>query len=742
MEYWGVSETLSVVGKPLPKKSGFEKVTGQARYASDIRLPGMLRSAIFRSKEPRARIISIETSQAAQVAGIRFILTPANCPKLPGLSHPVFPDEVRFVGEEIAAVAADTEEAAEEALQALVVKYEKVPAVIEPEDSLKPGAPKLAPEGNLVGGEPEVYERGNLREGEAQAAFLCEERYSTQAQHHYPMEPHGCVASWQGGELIVWDSGQGVHMVRGSLARAFGLHINQVRVISEHTGGGFGSKNEMKPYHMIAALLSRKTGRPVRLFMNRKEEFIAGMHRPKISRVIRGGVKNDGTLTAVYEKALGQAGPDASMSWPAGAGEGAMHLYRCPNVKIESYKLLTNTQNPIECRGTTWAPDLFCFEQFMDELAHKLGMDPLELRLKNYTELDPVDHRPYSSKGLRECYERGAQVFGWKWRLPGSAGEGSKRLGIGVSSMVHHLWGRDDQSQAIVILQADGTAQVVMGIADFGTGAETIFAQIAAEELGMKWEHVSLAYGDSKGTPYTVDSSYASRTTIIGGSAVRAAAAEAKRQILALAAQRLKVAPESLTIRDEQILSRADPTKQIPLREIAQSVGRELIIGVGRHEPKTRGMAVYMFGAHFAEVEVDTDTGQVRVLRAVCAHDSGRWINPLLAESQIQGGFMFGMGMALFEERIMDPRVGMMLNDHAALSYFIPTILDAPMEIAAVKVEPLDPQNNINVKGMGEMGVVAAGAAIANAIFNAIGVRIRHYPITPNKVLDALREKA
>ena len=737
LDAWGPSDTLQVVGKSLPKRPGFDKVTGRARYAFDVQLPGMLYGAIVRSTEARARVVAIDTAEAAKIPGVRTILTPANFPTRHSQGRPALSDQVRFVGEEIAAVAADTEPAAQEAARAIKVRYEKYHAVIEPEEAMQPSAPQLTPTGNIGGGGPELYERGNIQQGEAAADVVYERRYATEVQHHNPLEPHGCVANWERHELILWDSNQGVHMVKDELSQALSLPINRIRIINEHTGGGFGSKNGLKPYHIIAAVLSQRTGRPVRLFMNRDEEFIASHHRAKSRHIIRAGVKQDGTLTSIYHQIIGQAGPDPECIRLAVAGaDCTKHLYRCPNMKVELYKVLTNTQRPIPCRGPTAAEDLFCFEQFIDELAHELKIEPLAFRLQNYAEIDPVANHPYSSKGLKTCYEQGAKVFGWQWRPPRTVREGSKYRGVGLGSVVFHGT-PGEQSEAMVILHNDGTAQVVAGIAEIGVGAETILAQIAAEELGMQIEHVSVSYGDSQTTPYTINSSYGSRTTTLGGPAVRAAAFEAKKQLLVLAARELGVAPDTLTIKDEQIVGQGHPSPRTPLREITRKMGRELIIGVGKRHPKVEDMEVQTFGAHFAEVEVDADTGQARVLRAVCAHDVGRWINPLLAKSQIQGGFIQGMGMALYEERIMDARIGMMLNN-SMHEYLIPTILDTPDQLVALDAQTLDQSNSINVKGLGEPPLVGAGAAIANAIYNAIGVRIRDYPITPNKILTAL----
>ena len=341
-------------------------------------------------------------------------------------------------------------------------------------------------------------------------------------------------------------------MVKDGLAQALGLPINRIRVINAHTGGGFGSKNGLKPYHIIAAVLSQRTGRPVCLFMNREEEFIASHHRAKSRHIIRAGVKQDGILTSIYHRIIGQASPDPEGIRLAVAGaDCTRHLYQCPHMKIELYKVLTNTQSPVPCRGPTAAEDLFCFEQFIDELAHMLKIEPLAFRLQNYAEIDPVDDRAYSSKGLKACYEQGAKAFGWEWRPPRTVREGSKYRGIGLGAVVFHGT-PGEQSEAMVVLHNDGTAQVVAGIAEIGVGAETVFAQIAAEELGIPVEHVSVSYGDSQTTPYTINSSYGSRTTTIGGPAVRAAAFEAKRQLLVLAARELGVAPDTLTIKDAQ----------------------------------------------------------------------------------------------------------------------------------------------------------------------------------------------
>ncbi len=705
----------------------------------------MLHCVVVRSRIARGRVASIDGAAAQRVPGVRLILTPWNFPSMPEERSPEgeivhrrapIAGDVRFVGDEIAAVVAETAAAAERAANLLVIEYETSPAVIEPEDSLKPGAPPLTAAGNLVGGKAEVYERGDLRAGESEAELVLERAYSTEVQHHNPLEPHCCVAVWQRGVLTLFDSNQGVHAVKDHLVARLGLPENRVRVVNEYVGGGFGSKNRSKPYHYIAAAAAKMTGRPVRLWTDRRDEFIASRHRAKSRHRLRGGVKKDGTLTFLFHETIGQDGADRLLAGGAAGSGVTERLYRCPNVRTEVLQVHTNTQSPVVFRGPLAAEETFCLEQFVDELAHLAGIDPLEFRLRNFAEVDQVSGKPYSSKGLRRCYESGAQRFGWRWRAPGSVRDGVMRRGIGVGSAI---LGDLDYEPSLVCVgwNADGTATVTAGVSDIGTGVEQVLVQIAAEELGIGLAEVTLVMGDSLATPYSIDSSYGSRTTMLVGPAVRAAAADARSQILAVAAKRWNVAAEDLVISESVISSRYDPTRRAPVRDVARAEGREQIAAVGKRHAAMPGVAIANFAAHFVEVAVDADTGQVRVLRAVCAHECGRWINPLLVESQIQGGFVQGMGMALFEERSMDRRNGMMLNDNM-LSYFVPTARDAPEEHVVIDAGSPDPSNTINAKGIGEPPLVAAGGAIANAVYNAIGARVRAYPITPDKVLNAL----
>jgi xanthine dehydrogenase YagR molybdenum-binding subunit len=738
---WGDPKDLKVVGKPLPRRGALEKVTGRAVYPYDVHLPNMTYAFILRSARAHARITAVGTAAAEKLPGVRLILTPFNAPKIPWTDERLlFDPVVRFVGQEFGAVVADDEDTAEEAARMVRVKYDDLPAAIEPEDALKPGAAPVQPGTNVFDGKPAVYQRGDPDKGFAEADLVYEQSYTTSVQHHTALELHGCVAQWEGGSLTLWDSNQGVHLVRDVLAARLKLPINRVRIVNEYVGAGYGSKNGPKPYHVVAAMLAQRVGRPVKLFANREDNFPTSQHRPKTIQTYKVGVKKDGTIAAMTYKIIGQCGPfKENAVWATRGGDATRQLYRCPNLRTEAIGAHTNTQAPVPCRGPGDTENMYTLELFMDEVAERLGMDPIEFRKRNYTEADQIHNEPYSSNGLLRCYELGAKAFGWNPPRPGSTA-GPRKRGVGVGAVIWHGTGTE-QSQVTVVLQADGTAQLLAGISNIGAGAETSLCQVVAEELGIPAEAVNLSLGDTANHPYTINTSAGSRTTSVASPAARNAAADAKRQLIALAARLMNAEAKGLELVDGQIRSKSDPGKFMAFKDVAAKMGRELIIGTGRRPANPKGYSVWLFGAHFAEVEVDTETGQVRVVRAACVHDAGRWLNPKIIESQIQGGFLQGMGMALTEERIMDHRSGHQLNTNLH-EYSVPTSMEVPAQIVAIDPGTLDLATNTNVKGLGEPPLVGAGGALANAVYNAIGVRIRDYPITPNKILAALKAKA
>ncbi|MFQ5849527.1 MAG: xanthine dehydrogenase family protein molybdopterin-binding subunit [Candidatus Binatia bacterium] len=739
LKQWSSDMELAVLGKPVPRIVGREIVTGRAKFAFDVQLPNMLHAKILRSPYAHARIVGIDLSPAEKHPGVKAVLD-HRCPEnvLWGEEpRPLFPDEVKFIGEEVAAVAAVDEMAAEEAVDLIRVEYEVLPSVVEMEEATKPGSIQVHPQGNFWA--PKPYERGNLEKGLAEAEIVYEQSYRTPFQHHACIEMHGCVADWKGDQLTVWDSGQGVHMMKEMFAKTLGLPEEKVRVLCTHTGGGFGSKLRLKGYHLVAAFLSKKTGLPVRCFMDREEEFVTTRHRPQTIQSYKAGIKRDGTITALHHKALGQGGPYADrIDRCVRSGEQTRELYRCENVKWEGCGVFTHTGLPESFRAPGGLENTYSLEQFVDELAEETGMDPIDFRMKNYALFDQVRNRPYSSKSLERCYREGANLIGWKRRTDPEYHKehGGKKRGIGMSSVWWHT--RElERSEGVVRIHPDGTVELLAGISDFGTGGPTIFSQIVAEEMGVPLEMVKMTYGDSSYTPYSVDGSLGSKTTYLFGPAARNAAAHAKRQLLTLVAQKLEAREDDLEIREGRIFVRGNPARFISFREAAALMGDRPIEGTGRRQADVQGYSSNIFGAHFAEVEVNTETGGVRVIRAVCVQDSGRWLNPLLMESQIHGGFLQGMSMTLMEERAMDREDGIQHNANLC-HYHILTSMDIPEEMVIMRVEDREIINNVNAKGTGEVGLIGAGGAIANAISNAVGVRFRDFPITPDKVLRAL----
>jgi xanthine dehydrogenase YagR molybdenum-binding subunit len=705
---------LGVVGQPVVRASALAKVSGTARFASDVARPGMLHAVLVRSTLARGAVMRFDAERARALPGVRGVWGPSDLawPTLPRRTRPVIAADVAFVGEEIGAVVADTEVQARHAARAIDVAYREQPACITQRQALADGAPRLDAAGNVAGG-VELVERGDLARAQDDAAVVFDASYATPAQHHNCLEPHGCVAQWEGDHLTLWDSNQGPHMIRERLADTLRMPRDAVRVISALVGGGFGSKIHIKPYHAIAAVLARELRAPVRLFMARREEFIAGHHRAPTARRIRLGATRDGRLCFIDQQITGEAGPTPLMAINAAGANNGLRLHRVDAVRAEIRRVLTNTQAPIPFRGPTAAEDLFCLEQAIDELAHALQIDPLALRLRNLAERDVLAGLPYAGNQLERCYRLGAEAFGWAHRAARSLRHGDLLLGIGMGAVAYDAT-LYEPSRAEVACVRGGRIEVRVGLSEIGGGADTVFAQIAAEQLGVPIERVSTHWGDSASTPRSIDASNHSRTSAVVGPVVRAAA------------QRLNDALQQAGARTRQ---------QTELAALIDARGP--IVGAAERERPPHGVVAAMFGAHFVEVAVHARTGHVGVRRAVCAHDAGRVLNPRLATSQVRGGFLQGMGLALHEERVLDARSGLQLNA-AMWAYRTPGVADAPASVRFVDAGRPDGGNSLGVKGIGEPPLIAAGAAIANAVFNATGVRVRDYPITPAKLRVAL----
>jgi CO/xanthine dehydrogenase Mo-binding subunit len=732
------------VGQTRPRASAVLKVSGAPIFPSDVHAEGVVHAVLLRSVIARGRVVVFDPTPALGVPGVLAVHGPFSGEQMPGIAYrsdasirtrPVIDAEVRFVGEEIGVIVAESECAARKAARLVRVKYEKMRALVAFEDPGDPAAPTLLPVGSVAPELDEVMEHGDLRAAEAAADVVVEASYHTSAQHHNPLEPHGCVALWDSDTLILHDGNQGGFLIRDQLARTLDLDLGKVRICSAYTGGGFGSKINLKPFHVIASLMARKLQRPVRLFMSRQEEFVASHHRAPTKRHIRIGGSRDGRIRFVDTDVIGQAGPSVFFARNAAGAVNGLRLHKTDAVRARIRRVLTNTQAPLPFRGPATAEDIFCLEQAVDELAHALGQDPLAFRRANLVKSDLFSGLPFAGNELATCYDEGASLFNWNWRPPRSCINGDYAVGTGMGAAVYDAT-LYEESQAAMVLDAGGAFRLRVGITEIGCGADTIFPQIAAEELGIPSSSVKVELGDTLTLPRSIDSTNHSRTTAVVGPAVRAASRKLRAELLRAGAEKLQASTEPVSIGPHGVFLARNPSRQITFSSLGALTGG--IAVNAERETGPEGVFPAMFAAHFVMVEVHLPIGRIRLRRAVCAHDAGRIVNPRLAESQVHGGFLQGMGMALQEERVMDLRSGRQMNA-SMWAYRTPSIFDAPLRIDFVDAGGFDAANSLGVKGIGEPPLIAAGAAIANAVFNAIGARVRGYPMTPDRVLAAIR---
>ncbi len=737
-----MAKELKVVGKRHPKIDGWERVSGKATYASDVYFPGMLYGKILRSPHPHAKVLKIDVEKAKALPGVKAVLTPKDIASfswygVPGRGHhdmPLLAEVARFAGDDIAMVAAVDEDQAQEALDLIKVDYELLPFVLDPEEALKPAAPKIHPKGNLVGEKPNILKRGNVEQGFQEADLVYEGRYYTPMLQHVTAEPRVCVARWDRGKLTVWDSLQYTFAPQTALAHIFKVPMSKVRIICDFMGGGFGDKGGTERYHVLAAILSLKTGHPVKIEFTREENFLATTHRYPTVCYLKYGAKKDGTLTAIQAKVIADMGAYCHFDGAFGVMETMKGVYRCPNLTGESYNVYTNKPEGGFQRCVGHPMGQVAQEIHMDIMAEKLGMNPVDFRLKNYARLEDGDQDrkiPFSSNGMEECIRKGAEAFGWaqKWQKPGtSPGPIKKGMGMAIHACRHGAMVLP--CTGMVKMNSDGTANVYVGTADIGASQKTTMAMIAAEELGVPLEAVSVTSAD---TDVTLDtgSSGGSKQTIGSGSAVKLASADAKKQIFEIAARELKTGAENLEIRNGGIYPLGSD-KGIKITDVLKKAPAT-ITGRGTASlPK--GMITFCFAAHFVEVEVDTLSGKVRVVKLVAAHDVGKTINMLGMENQIDGGAIQGMGFGLTEDQICDKGTGICLNPNL-VDYKLFTMKDIP-EIQHVLIEPIDPVGPFGAKGVGEPPYSVPAPAIANAIYNAIGVRFTEVPINIRSILD------
>ncbi|MEX2181412.1 MAG: xanthine dehydrogenase family protein molybdopterin-binding subunit [Gemmatimonadaceae bacterium] len=743
-EPWGPDARLTHVGARAVRVDAEAKARGRSPYTTDVRRARQADAVMVRAKVPRGRVTRLDASAALAMPGVLDVLLAADVPARTRL----FSSEVTYVGQPLAAICATTRAIAERAARAVVVEIEPRPHAVTVADAIaadaaqQPVRPGL--KGNLLFGEPRTHARGDVVAGLAAADVTVTREVRTPCALHSALEPHSAVAEWEDNRVTIWESTQGIYRVRDNVAKALGLPLTDVRVICEAMGGGFGAKNYAGAHTYIAALFARRLGRPVACVVDRLGEQLDTGNRPASAQRVTLGARRDGTLTAiemVAEVPLGIGG------WEGGPGEIYHELYACPNVRTQETFAFVNTAAMAAFRAPGHAEGAVGLEIAMNALARALGMDPLELRRRNLATRDQKKDRPYTGNRLAECYAEGARRFGWSERraATGSAAESTSasgapagrahlRRGVGVAAQIWSTGG-GPPSYATVRINTDGTADVLTGSQDLGTGTRTILTQVAAEALGHELAKVRAVIGDTASGPYA-GNSWGSMTVASLAPAVRMAAEDARRALVEAAAGMLDAPMDALETINGEVRVR-DTDRAMRFGDVTAKLGNVMIIGQGSRGPNPQDAGIVTTGAQFAEVEVDVETGIVRVVRIVAVHDAGRIVNPTLAESQLEGGIIQGLGFALFEERALDARLGLPLNT-GLHSYKIPTMADIP-EIDGHFLDGADPKaNHVGARGIAEPAIIPTAPAIAGAVADAVGVDVLELPMTPWRVLAAL----
>ncbi|MEE8450041.1 MAG: molybdopterin cofactor-binding domain-containing protein [Thermodesulfobacteriota bacterium] len=745
----------SVVGKSVPRVDARDKAAGRAKYAVDEDLPGCLVGLVLRSPHPHARIVHIDTGRAERLAGVKAILTARDAPLPPPKRSSIEQDKrifargrARFVGDELAAVAARDEDTAGEALELIRVEYAQLPAVFTPEDALKPGAPIVPEDGDNIAGSF-CLTRGDVDAAFARADHIFQDELETQIQNQCYLEPLSCLASYDvNGRLTIWISSMDPSGVRLCLAQTLGLPEGRVRMIQCNVGGAFGGKITMLPIYPICALLSMKTGRPVKMMNNREEEFIATLPRVPMVIDIKTGFSKDGIFLAKETKVLADNGAYMDKG-PRIVIKGTVlpdNVYRVANIRSEGKIVYTNKSAVGAFRGFGTAQLTYALETHLDRVARELGMTPQELRLKNFTR--PGDLTAHGWKvgtcGLKECIEEVSQKINFG-KIK------SHTRGLGVACTAYDCDNRQSAdfggSVAYVKISEEGKVQIISGEADYGQGMRTIFAQMAAEVLGVSMAEVEIPLPDSDYTPFS-QGPWALRVTVSGGNAVMLAAEDAKCQLLELAAHMLEANVKDLELAEGKIQVKGSPGKGLSLAEVARYAifkpSGSAIIGKGVDEPDTNprdpktfygnSSRAYIFGSQVVEVDIDRETGRLKILNISSAHDLGTAINPAAAEGQIEGGIATGLGLGLTEEVLYNQ--GAVLNPNL-VDYKVPTAADMP-PIETILVQPYDHKCAFGAKAIGMPGTILPPPALSNAIYDALGVRVNSLPMTPMKILKCL----
>ncbi|UGY90989.1 xanthine dehydrogenase family protein molybdopterin-binding subunit [Streptomyces gobiensis] len=740
----------TAIGQPLDRVDGRPKVTGGARYTAETALPGLTHAVLVGARVPSGRITTIDTGEAEAADGVLAVLTHANLPKIaaqpplvPSLAgaaapgetfFPMQDDTVHYAGQHVAVVIADTYERALYAAHLVKISYaesESVTVLDQARDQA------YEPEAIFGGFVPGRVERGDVRAGLEKAEIQLEATYTFAANHHNAIETSATTAQWDGDQLTLHDATQGVTATQHTVAALLGIPHSKIRVIGHYVGGSFGGKAMVWHHSALAALAARHVGRPVRLALTREQMFTSCGHREEQEQQITLGADHDGRLTALRHHKLSPTSHFDHWAEPSlGVAE---RMYACDNYEGVYRLIRANTMTPTFMRCPGEATGLFALECAMDELAERLSRDPLDLRLRNFAEVDPSTGNPWSSHGLKECYQRGAERFGWERRAHPPVRDGNWMIGLGMAASAYPVYPPSNPQRARARVYADGTAVVQAAVSDFGTGVTTAMTQVAAEALGLPVEQVRFEGGDTD-LPNVAAAVGSSGAGMISA-AVHSAAIALRDQLIAQAladpgSPLHGAAPDAVILRGGRMVLRDRPDSGESYAEMLRRNFQPDAEASGAWSPPGRDAPYGMltFGAQFAEVAVDPGLGLVRVRRMTGAFAPGRVLNAKTARSQLMGGMLWGLSQALLEASVMEARTGRWAN--ASLGeYLVPVNADAP-EVEVELVEVTDSVvNPLGVKGVGEIGQAGAAAAIANAVHHATGRRIRQLPITIESLL-------
>lgn len=756
-------EVLDVIGKPYPKKDARIKVTGECRYAGDIQVPGMLHGKLLRSPHAHARILGIDTRKAEKLKGVRAVVTGKD---FPGIVYgnfmntrdylPLAIDRVRYIGEEVAAVAAVDEDTAWEALDLIDVRYEPLPAVFDPHEAMKEGAPLLYDNRPRNISSQSVWEFGSIEKGFKESYLIKEDHFQTQSIKHGMLETHTCIGYWDASDKITLEScKQSPYAVWRQLAMGLGVPPHKVRVKQTFVGAGnSGGKQEAMPIDFAAVMLSKKAGRPVRIVHTMEEVLMMGHMRHAFEIDLKIGVDKDGLIQAVDLYAIADGGAHSSIGQLSIflLGNPMMVTYRIPNVRYRGYRIYTNKSFCGALRGHCGPQAVFAFEGLLNEIADELGLDHFEIRKRNAVTpgFVSLNDMKITSCSFKEAMDKVREVSGWdkkKGQLPRYRG-----IGMGVSGMVtgSNIMGLSNCS-ALLKVQEDGSVALQSGATDVGQGCDTVLPMIVAEVLGIEPDDVSFALVDSDLTPMD-PGTWSSRVTFYAGNAVKAAALDARAQLAQVAAEILKENEKDLVFRKKMVYVKERPDQGIELDRLVRHCQNRkgmTILGRGYYNApadtldfstgKGNFAPTYSFWAQVCEVEVDPETGQVDIINIWSAHDGGRELNPMLVRGQILGSAVMHLGQTLFEGIIRDDK-GRTLNT-SFLDYKMPTSMDIPRDQEIYSMDVPDPEGPFGAKEAGEGAGNPSIAAIANAIGDAVGYRFKNLPITPEKIAMAVRKK-